>query len=108
MAFNVLEIIIYSFAYIGLFALTYYFLNLMSKRKEGYPEFSDYKKIPFVSIIIPAFNEAKGIAGTLKSALELDYPKDRLEVIVVDDGSKDDTYKVSSKFKSNIIKVYRF
>jgi len=106
--FDVIRILIYFSAYIGLFALTYYFFSLFSKRKEISPEFSEYKEAPFVSVIIPAFNEAKGIAGTLKSALKLDYPKDKLEIIVVDDGSKDDTYKIASKFKSKMVKVYRF
>lgn len=110
MFLNMLEILIYVSAYIGFFGLTYYVLNLISHGKDNYPEFERIttKKIPFVSVIIPAFNEERGIAGTLESALKLDYPKDKLEIIVVDDGSKDDTYKIASKFKSKRVKVYRF
>jgi len=44
---------------------------------------------PLVSILIPAFNEAENIAATIASALGVDYPA--LEVIVIDDGSSDDT-----------------
>jgi len=106
---NLLVVLIYVSAYIGFFAITYYFLNLVSKRKEILPEFSKIEndKIPFVSVIIPAFNEEKGIARTLESAIGLDYPKDKIEIIVVDDGSKDDTYKIASKFKSKSVRVYR-
>ncbi len=46
---------------------------------------------PTVSLIIPAHNEAGVIADTLRSVAGLDYPPDRLEVIVVDDGSTDGT-----------------
>ena len=45
---------------------------------------------PFVSIIVPAFNEAPMIRSVLESLLAVDYP--RCEVIVVDDGSSDQTF----------------
>ncbi len=47
---------------------------------------------PFVSVIIPAFNEQINAVRTIKSLLVQDYPN--LEIIFVDDGSKDDTYKI--------------
>ncbi|MBI2151685.1 glycosyltransferase family 2 protein [Candidatus Woesearchaeota archaeon] len=46
---------------------------------------------PFVSVIVPAHNEEKTILKTLESIEALDYPKEKLEVIAIDDGSKDDT-----------------
>lgn len=46
---------------------------------------------PFVSVLIPACNEEATIVATIKSVLNLDYPKDKLEVIVIDDGSTDRT-----------------
>ena len=48
---------------------------------------------PSVSIIVPAFNEAAGIAGTLETCLGVDYPAELLQVIVVNDGSSDDTWE---------------
>ena len=110
MFLSALEILVYISAYVGCFGITYYVLNLIKQRKKGYPKFEEIrdKKIPFVSVIIPAFNETRGIAVTLESALKLDYPKDKLEIIVVDDGSEDDTYKIASKFKSKLVRVYRF
>jgi len=46
---------------------------------------------PLVSIIVPAFNEAKVIASAMRSLAGLDYP--RIELVVVDDGSTDGTYR---------------
>jgi cellulose synthase/poly-beta-1,6-N-acetylglucosamine synthase-like glycosyltransferase len=46
---------------------------------------------PRVSLVICAYNEAAGIASRLENALALDYPADRLEVIVASDGSSDGT-----------------
>ena len=47
--------------------------------------------LPKVSIIIPVYNEEEHIAKTLLHHVKSDYPKDRLEVVVVNDGSKDGT-----------------
>ncbi|HEX2076008.1 MAG TPA: glycosyltransferase [Geodermatophilus sp.] len=47
---------------------------------------------PSVSVIIPAFNEEEGILGTIQSIVRSDYPADRLEVVVVNDGSTDGTW----------------
>ncbi|MEK6860290.1 MAG: glycosyltransferase [Nanoarchaeota archaeon] len=104
---SLIELLIYISAYIGLFAVTFYFLSLLSKRKEKEPEILEEKALPVVSIIIPAWNEEKGIAGTIKSAIELDYPKNKLEIIIVDDGSKDNTYSIAKSFESKIVKVFR-
>jgi hyaluronan synthase len=46
-----------------------------------------------VTIVIPAFNEEGCIAQTVRSCLDVDYPRDRLQVIVVNDGSEDRTWE---------------
>lgn len=48
---------------------------------------------PSVSVIVPAHNEGLVIERTLQSLLASDYPKSRLEIIVANDGSTDDTAK---------------
>ncbi len=52
---------------------------------------------PFVSIVMPAFNEGKNIKKTVESVQNLDYPADRMEIVLVDDGSTDDTFEVIKK-----------
>lgn len=47
---------------------------------------------PKVSVIIPAYNEGPMVGRSIRSVAACDYPKDKLEVIVVDDGSRDDTF----------------
>lgn len=52
---------------------------------------------PTVAIVIPLFNEGKGIYDTVLSLLEQDYPPEKLEIVVVDDCSADDSYQWACK-----------
>src|SRR4051794_28045763 len=58
---------------------------------------------PLVSILIPAYNVEEYIADTLRSALTQTWP--RKEVIVVNDGSSDNTLEVARSFESAGVKV---
>ena len=92
----------YVFAYIGLFLVSFYILTYMSV-KEPKASLGNDKS---VSIIIPAYNEAPCIQETIKSALKLNYPRSKFEVIVVDDGSIDDTYRLARAVKSPYLRVF--
>jgi cellulose synthase/poly-beta-1,6-N-acetylglucosamine synthase-like glycosyltransferase len=56
---------------------------------------------PSVAIIIPAYNEEKTVRASVESVLALDYPKDQLSVVVVNDGSTDGTARALSAYRSN-------
>ena len=75
----------------------------------GYLHFTKYERVipqwtrnlgelPKVSIMIPAHNEAVVIGNTLKAMVQLDYPKDKLEVIVISDNCSDNTSEIAGKF----------
>ncbi len=89
-------ILVYISAYLGLFVMAFYFLSLKSYNKKQ--KFYSSEKEQTVSIIIPAWNEEKSIERTIRSALNLNYPKEKIEIIVVDDGSTDRTYELAKKF----------
>jgi cellulose synthase/poly-beta-1,6-N-acetylglucosamine synthase-like glycosyltransferase len=48
-------------------------------------------ELPRISLMIPAHNESMVISDTLAALLKLEYPRDRLEILVINDGSTDDT-----------------
>ncbi len=57
---------------------------------------------PYFSIIVPTYNRPAQLATCLKSLVELEYQRDRFEVIVVDDGSKESLYSVVRPFSKEI------
>lgn len=59
------------------------------------------KKLPSVSILIPARNEGVVIEKTLKKVLSLEYPQQNLEVIVINDGSTDNTKSILNRMASH-------
>jgi cellulose synthase/poly-beta-1,6-N-acetylglucosamine synthase-like glycosyltransferase len=62
---------------------------------------------PRVSIVLPIYNEADVIAGTLERILALDYPADRRQIFVVSDASTDQTDEIVSKFKDQGVELLR-
>ena len=74
--------------YFGILIFSYFYMNEYTfKPTNGFK--------PFVSIIIPVFNEAKIIERSVKSLLKLDYPN--YEIIIVNDGSTDNTKEVADR-----------
>ncbi len=59
--------------------------------------------LPFVSIIIPVMDRAEELARCLESISSLRYPKEKLELIVVDDGSRDNSKEVAASFGAVVL-----
>ena len=49
-------------------------------------------QLPSLTVVIPAFNEGSQVRDTVRSIMASDYPRELLQVICIDDGSKDDTW----------------
>jgi mycofactocin system glycosyltransferase len=60
---------------------------------------------PFVSIIIPVRNRPQDLKACLESLVEQNYPPDKLEIIVVDDASTDETPKIAANFPVRLIEL---
>lgn len=59
--------------------------------------------LPTVSVIVPAYNAEKDIAKLIESLLELDYPKELLEIIIVDNNSNDQTKKTVKQYPVKLL-----
>ena len=73
-------------------------ISLFEKKEK---EVVDKEYCPPVSVIVPVFNEERTIESTLESLLSLDYDKDSLTIIIVNDGSTDNTGEVIKRYESN-------
>ncbi|WP_291100916.1 MULTISPECIES: polysaccharide deacetylase family protein [unclassified Flavobacterium] len=77
-----------------------YIRKLSENEEESLIDDGAVRVKPFVSIIVPAYNEEVNCLRTIKSLLNQDYPN--IEIVFIDDGSKDDTYKrVYDEYKDN-------
>ena len=101
---ELITLVVYISVYIGLVSTSFYILTYLDSQKRKTELFTE-KELPTVSIIIPAYNEEKTIKKTIQSILESNYPSE-FEVIVIDDGSKDNTLKFAKQIKDKRIKVF--
>jgi cellulose synthase/poly-beta-1,6-N-acetylglucosamine synthase-like glycosyltransferase len=81
------------------FYLAYFLLMLHFSRRPSNTRKS--KIFPFVSLVVATFNEENIIQRKLQNTEELDYPKHRLEVIVVDSASSDRTRQIVKEYIAN-------
>jgi cellulose synthase/poly-beta-1,6-N-acetylglucosamine synthase-like glycosyltransferase len=63
---------------------------------------------PTCTILIPAHNEEKVISATIEAMLNLKYPKDKLTVMVINDGSKDSTKEIIESYAARDARVVLF
>ncbi|SHH17777.1 Glycosyltransferase, catalytic subunit of cellulose synthase and poly-beta-1,6-N-acetylglucosamine synthase [Fibrobacter sp. UWH9] len=79
-----------------LFPVTLPFVSELFKRKKSC-DASD-GELPTVSILISAYNEEAVIERKIQNILEIDYPKEKLEVLIGDDGSADRTAEIVARY----------
>lgn len=84
--------------FLSLYFLTYLLLAYLEEERPS----SQPTAKPIVTVLIPAYNESKTIGKTIESALGLDYPS--LEILVIDDGSKDDTGDIARKLGVRVLR----
>jgi Glycosyltransferases, probably involved in cell wall biogenesis len=57
----------------------------------------------FVSFIIPTYNSGNYIGRCLEAIKTIDHPQDRFEIVIVDNGSSDDTLEIARRFTDKIV-----
>ena len=91
------------------FALTIFgYINYLKSFRERKSVDATQYNYPTCTIMIPAHNEAMVIGRTVESMLKLEYPKDKLTILVINDGSKDETASIVQKFADQDSRVVLF
>jgi cellulose synthase/poly-beta-1,6-N-acetylglucosamine synthase-like glycosyltransferase len=91
--------------YISLFA-SIFFLYTFFESKQALNG-KEPKEWPSVTIAVPTYNDADTIAKTVESLLALDYPREKLQLLIVENNnSTDGTYEIARQFESRGVEVY--
>lgn len=103
------NLIICGFLFVSLFfevfLLITYIENRGTLKKQNLNPILYY---PSATVIVPCFNEEESVYGTVESLLALDYPKDKLKIVIVDDGSTDDSWSYINKYKNHpLIEIFK-
>ena len=107
---NTMNIFMYPFLFLSIFFQVFMISNFFAGRRamrleDKVSAHPDTSFTPSVSFLIPAWNEEKTLAGTVQSVLDLMYPKDKIKIFIIDDGSRDSTLSIANSFIKNKEKV---
>lgn len=99
------EIFLYVMLFLSLYFQVFLFISyiLWNRKTEQGDEDIPATEIfePVVVVMVPCWNEEKTVAKTVDSLLEMDYPREKLRVLVIDDGSTDGTWQVLQQYANN-------
>jgi cellulose synthase/poly-beta-1,6-N-acetylglucosamine synthase-like glycosyltransferase len=107
---TVSTIILYCILFASLYFQIFLLLTFLDRKKKPAENNTlNNASLPAVTIAVPCFNEEATLTSTVLSLLALNYPKDKLTVMVVDDGSADGTFAVATALSKKYpqVEVYR-
>lgn len=90
--------------YLSIFLALYFEVFLLISFFEKRPENKQSRKpryCPTVAVLVPCWNKGATLGATVESLLALEYPKEKLSVVIIDDGSTDNTYEAAMRFANN-------
>ena len=98
-----LSVCVVVYAYVG-YPIVLLFLRLFIRRPVRKNRIE-----PFVTLVVPAYNESGVIGAKIRNSASLDYPVNKFEVLIASDGSSDDTVEVAQRLsQGSCIRVLAF
>ncbi len=97
---TIAQFIVYMILFVLLYNQVFLLLTFFEKRKSTKRPLALPADLPTVTVIVPCFNEETTIQRTVESLLGLDYPKDKLSIFLINDGSTDGTRNVLDGYAS--------
>ncbi|HVW82910.1 MAG TPA: glycosyltransferase [Candidatus Paceibacterota bacterium] len=100
-----LQALAYPFLFVAIFFEAFVLVTFLSKdaraARARKPARRDAPDLPSVAVIVPCWNEARTVGATVESLLALEYPAEKLEVVLVDNASSDDTPAVMARYAAH-------
>jgi len=106
---SITGIIFYVLIFLSVYVQVFFLITFLENRKkivvrDGKIKLKSYSS---VTVIVPIWNEENTIENTISSLLKINYPKNKLQLFLIDDGSTDNTWQVISKYtKYENVKVF--
>lgn len=98
---------VYACLFLGLYFEVFLLISFIEKRPAPKTILRP-RHYPSVTILVPCWNKAKTLGATVRSILLLDYPREKLSVVIIDDGSVDETLQAAQEFVNEPqVSIYR-
>ncbi|MEZ0209009.1 MAG: glycosyltransferase family 2 protein, partial [Candidatus Paceibacterota bacterium] len=99
---QILSALMYPFLFLSMFFEMLLLVSFFESKKKIDEEEFDHvlTHFPTVAVAVPCWNEERTLPATLDSLLALDYPKEKLSIFIVDDGSKDGTFAIAQEYQA--------
>lgn len=72
----------------------------------GHSHVTNESFTPRITFIIPTYNEEKVIKNKIENTLSLDYPKEQLDIVIIDDASTDETVRIVQTFDKKLVSIF--
>ena len=104
------SVVFYILIFLTVYVQIFFLVTFLENRRKIFIRGNELKlaKYPGVTIMVPCWNEERTVYKTVNSLLELYYPKDKVRIFLIDDGSTDGTWGAIRKFsKHPNIKIFQ-
>lgn len=96
-----LEWVAYPFLFAAIYFEAFMLLTFLSAPAKERRDRQASDRSPVVAMIVPCWNEERTIGGTVESLLALEYPPEKLKIVLVNDGSTDNTKTVMDSYRGH-------
>ena len=93
-----IDLAVWVMYFVSIYFAVFWMTVILDNKIKDIPAKKSKKAIPKVSVTIPMFNEENSVIGTIESVLGLNYPAKKLQIILVNDCSTDNTHNVVQNF----------
>lgn len=95
-----------AYAYVGYPLLLYVCARRFGRDRTAPPQRDE--RLPVVTLLVAAYNEAEVIGERIENALALDYPREKLDIVVASDGSDDGTNEIVERYADRGVRLLAF
>jgi len=92
------DILFYGLVFLAIYVQVFFLYTFLQKRGAFKSREIKLTSYPEITLLVPCWNEAGTVVSTIESLKLLSYPQDKIKIMLIDDGSTDDTWKAMQEF----------